>query len=259
LHARRAIIKNKYAPKVKYQEGWTPQKENNLDLWEHVESVGTKKISAPKFDNNLEISEPISVFKAPEKKIKNTSHLSSDIATRSVKCFRCDHVHQAPEKAEAANCPKCGLYISLLDHKIKHKKNEAIETRGDVEITNSGSMSGVSIKCHNLVIKGSFTGSVDCTGIFEVFSPITLKGHFKIKKLIIHPTGKVSSTIDIHAQEIECAGQLDAENYRVIASESLTISNKGHAKATLEAKSFKIEAGAFFGGQVNHYKESVPE
>jgi len=237
--------------KVRYDSEWKPKEEEKIDLWENVESVGTGNISEKEFDDGIELNKPTSIYKPQRKRPQVKKYYSDSGKTRKVSCFRCEHTHDSPVQATSANCPRCGLYISLQDHVINSSRNETIETRGNVKIESSGSMSGVTLKCHDLQIKGKFTGGVDCTGILELYSNATFHGRLRCQKLILHKGASLSSKTDVQVDEgIECEGALDATNRHVDAGGPVIVSKEASLIGDLSMQCLSVEQGGVYQGAV---------
>jgi cytoskeletal protein CcmA (bactofilin family)/predicted RNA-binding Zn-ribbon protein involved in translation (DUF1610 family) len=83
---------------------------------------------------------------------------------REVICFACGHGFKAIAEAQSSQCPKCGGYVNLLDHEITQHSNTRIETRGNVVIRKTGSVTGVTIRCHHLTVLGGLSANVECSG-----------------------------------------------------------------------------------------------
>jgi len=237
--------------KVHYDSEWKPQKEEKVDLWENVESIGSGKISEQEFEDGIELNKPVSIYKPQRKRPQIKKYYSDSGKTRKVSCFRCEHTHDAPVQATSANCPKCGLYISLKDHVISSSRNETIETRGNVTIEPSGSMSGVTLKCHDLQIKGKFTGGVDCTGFLELHSHATFHGRLRCQKLILHEGATLNSKTDVLVDEgIECKGALDATNRRIDAGGPVAVYKTASLIGDLSMQALSVEQGGVYQGAV---------
>ncbi len=215
-----------YKPKVKFAENFETKEEERIDLWEHVESVGTPEVMSAGAKDSIEVYQPVSTYQAKEKSAQ-LNHWRNPLKKRQVECFRCEFTHESPAGAESANCPKCGLYISLQNHVIKTLKNESIQTRGNVKITRSGSMKRSSLRCHDLIIQGEFEGGVDSTGTIEVFETTNFKGNLRCQKLIIHKNVKVTASSDVNLHDLSCMGSLEAADFKLRSTGTMTIGKLG--------------------------------
>lgn len=140
---------------------------------------------------------------------------------REVGCFNCGHVYSTIAEAQSSQCPKCGSYVSLLDHEITEPWNRRIQTRGNVIIQKTGSVSGATLRCHNLTVLGELAGSVECSGDLIIRSHGKIIGtvqcrHLRIEKgarvEFLNPVQAVSATIDGQVRgQISCSGAVVLE------------------------------------------------
>jgi cytoskeletal protein CcmA (bactofilin family)/Zn finger protein HypA/HybF involved in hydrogenase expression len=111
---------------------------------------------------------------------------------REVVCFGCGHSFKAIAEAQSSQCPKCGGYVNLLDHEVTEHSNTRIETRGNVIIRKTGSISAATIRCHHLTVLGGLAADVDCSG-----------------DLVIRSSGKVSGTIRCRQLRVEKGARVE--------------------------------------------------
>jgi cytoskeletal protein CcmA (bactofilin family)/predicted RNA-binding Zn-ribbon protein involved in translation (DUF1610 family) len=140
---------------------------------------------------------------------------------RDVVCFRCGNTFAAIAEAQSSQCPKCGGYVNLLDHEITAHSNSRIETRGDVIIRKTGSITGVRVRCHNLTVQGILSADVECSGNFVIRSHGKVNGtiqcrHLRVEKgARVEFLGSVTSTtasIDGNVRgRLNCSGPVTLE------------------------------------------------
>ncbi len=140
---------------------------------------------------------------------------------REVICFTCGNTFKTIAEAQSSQCPKCGGYVSLMDHDITEPWNRRIQTRGNVVIQKTGSVSGVTLRCHHLTVLGELAGSVECSGDLIIRSHGKIIGtvqcrHLRIEKgarvEFLNPVQAVSATIDGQVRgQISCSGAVVLE------------------------------------------------
>ncbi|MDP3849754.1 MAG: polymer-forming cytoskeletal protein [Luteolibacter sp.] len=140
---------------------------------------------------------------------------------RDVICFNCSHTFSAIAEAQSSQCPKCGGYVNLLDHDITDHSNARIKTRGNVIIRKTGSISGVTVRCHHLTVLGGLSASVECSGDVIIRSHGKITGtiacrHLRVEKgarvEFLNPVTATTATIDGHVRgQISCTGSVTLE------------------------------------------------
>lgn len=140
---------------------------------------------------------------------------------REAICFVCQHAFTAIAEAQSSQCPKCGGYVSLIDHDIATHTDTRIQTRGNVIIRKTGSISGVTVRCHHLTVLGGLAANVECSGDLVIRSHGKIPGtiqcrHLRVEKgarvEFLHPVSAVSATIDGEVRgQISCSGAITLE------------------------------------------------
>lgn len=140
---------------------------------------------------------------------------------RNVNCFNCGHAFTTIAEAQSSQCPKCSGYVSLLDYDITEPWNRRIQTYGNVVIQKTGSVSGVTLRCHHLTVLGELAGSVECTGDLVIRKHGKIIGtvqcrHLRIEKgarvEFLNPVTATTATIDGQVRgQISCTGTVTLE------------------------------------------------
>lgn len=140
---------------------------------------------------------------------------------REAICFSCQHAFTAIGEAQSSQCPKCGGYVSLIDHDITGHTDTRIQTRGNVIIRKTGSISGVTVRCHHLTVLGRLAASVECSGDLVIRSHGKIPGtiqcrHLRVEKgarvEFLHPVTAATATIDGEVRgQIYCSGSVTLE------------------------------------------------
>jgi cytoskeletal protein CcmA (bactofilin family)/predicted RNA-binding Zn-ribbon protein involved in translation (DUF1610 family) len=167
---------------------------------------------------------------------------------REAACFACGHEFTAIAEAQSSQCPKCGAYVSLLDHDITAHWNRRIQTRGNVIIQKTGSVIGVPIACHHLTVLGNLSGSVDCSGDLIIRSHGKITGDIRCRNLriekgarveFLNPVTAVTATIDGQVRgQISCTGavvlQKRAQLHGFVRTASLVVKPGAKHTGTIE-------------------------
>jgi cytoskeletal protein CcmA (bactofilin family) len=166
---------------------------------------------------------------------------------REITCFNCSYSYSTAGEAQSSQCPKCSGYISLLDYEINEVWNRRIQTCGNVIIHKSGVVSGVTLRCHDLIVLGEITGSVECSGDLIIRSHGKIIGEVHCKNLriekgarveFLHPVTATSAFIDGHVRgQITCTGPV-------------TLEKRAHLQGLVRTSSLIVKAGATHTGTI---------
>ncbi len=167
---------------------------------------------------------------------------------REVLCFTCGHLFTTIAEAQSSQCPKCGGYVSLIDYDITEVWNRRIQTRGNVVIQKTGSVSGVTLRCHHLTVLGELSGSVECSGDLIIRSSGKIIGtmqcrHLRVEKgarvEFLNPVTAVTATIDGQVRgQISCTGAVTLEKraqlHGLVRTSSLVVKPGAKHTGTIE-------------------------
>jgi cytoskeletal protein CcmA (bactofilin family) len=150
-------------------------------------------------------------------------------------------------EAQSSQCPKCSSYISLIDYEITEPWNRRIQTCGDVIIQKPGSVSGVTLQCHNLIVLGELAGSVECSGDLIIRSHGKIVGKVTCRNLriekgarveFLNPVKAATAYIDGHVRgQISCTG-------------SITLEKRAHLQGLVRTTSLVVKPGAKHSGTI---------
>ena len=147
------------------------------------------------------------------------SEILSKGTGRQVLCFECPAIHQVPADASSTICPSCSTYINLQSVDIRNHSSQRIQTRGDVTIHKKGSHIGGEIRCHDLVVLGEVSGTIDASGTITFKHDARVQGEVRCAKLVVDKkvTVKFEKTVLIGGEaevdgdvtgDIECGGSM---------------------------------------------------
>ncbi len=166
---------------------------------------------------------------------------------RDVTCFECDHPFQANGGAQSSQCPKCGNYISLINYEIDEPWNRNIQTRGDVVILKSGSISGATVRCHQLTVLGGLAGSVECSGDLIIRSHGKIIGTVKCRHLRVEKGARVEFLNPVHAQTASIDGQVKGQ---ISCGGSVTLEKRAQLHGLVRTSSLVVKPGAKHSGMI---------
>jgi cytoskeletal protein CcmA (bactofilin family) len=145
---------------------------------------------------------------------------------RTLLCFDCGHEFKASSEAQSSQCPRCCCYVSLLDYTIEAPWHRSIQTRGDVTILKSGSVTNSTIQCHNLTVLGQLGCPASCSGDLTIRNHGKIPGsvtcrHLRIERRsrveFMQPVTATSATINGQARgQINCTGTVTLEKGAVL-------------------------------------------
>lgn len=169
------------------------------------------------------VSAPPAVLRRPEPRRSPAwlNFLLRRKPPRQVPCFECGANCSAVSDAQSTQCPRCGSYLSLRDYEIAGPWNEPIRTRGNVRIHKGGSVRGVAIRCHHLLVLGELGGAAECSGDLVIRSDGRVGGEVHCQRLrvergakveFLHPVTTRSASIRGRVRgQITCFGPLVLE------------------------------------------------
>jgi cytoskeletal protein CcmA (bactofilin family) len=166
---------------------------------------------------------------------------------REVTCFSCGHSFTTIAEAQSSQCPKCSGYVSLLDYEITEPWNRRIQTYGNVVIQKTGSISGVTLRCHHLTVLGELAGSVECTGDLIIRKHGKIIGTVHCRNLriekgarveFLNPVTATTATIDGNVRgQISCTG-------------AVTLEKRARLQGLVRTSSLIVKAGAKHTGTI---------
>jgi cytoskeletal protein CcmA (bactofilin family)/Zn finger protein HypA/HybF involved in hydrogenase expression len=178
----------------------------------------------------------------------STGFFQTKVPPRDVKCFDCDREHQAPTEASSTLCPACGAYIALKDFDIKDNWNRRIKTRGNVTLHKKAEVTGITIRCHHLLVQGKLTGGVDCSGDFTLRSHGKIMGKVLCKRLIIEKRAKVEFSNPIECEDAIIDGNV-VGNFTCTGK--LHLKKKATLTGDINVATMAVEEGARHNGRMS--------
>ena len=143
-------------------------------------------------------------------------------------------------------CPGCGTSINLRDYEFRRPSGMAIETRGNVVVTKTGSADGVRLCCHNLDVRGGrIAGRIECSGDFNFEGDSSVTGGIWCKNLHVAPNSSLRSIHPIVAESALIDGTTTAD---IECSGTIVIGPKGLLQGNVIARAFKIVPGGSLEG-----------
>lgn len=166
---------------------------------------------------------------------------------REVCCFGCGHTFSAIAEAQSSQCPKCGRYVSLLDYEITEAWNRRIQTRGNVIIQKTGSVSGATVKCHHLTVLGELAGSVECSGDLIIRSSGRIVGTVQCRNLRVEKGARVEFLNPVTATTASIDGQVRGQ---ISCTGTVTLEKRAQLHGLVITSSLIVKHGAKHTGTV---------
>lgn len=164
---------------------------------------------------------------------------------RKLNCYHCEHVFEVISEAQSTQCSKCGGYISLRDYTIDQAWRRQIQTRGNVTVLKGASIIGVHVQCHDLLVLGKLSASVECSGKLAIRSHGKILGNVRCDELRIERGAKVEFQGDVYARSAYIDGEVKAQ---ITCTGTITLEKKAHLQGLARAAGLVVKAGAKHSG-----------
>ncbi len=152
---------------------------------------------------------------------------------RKLHCYHCSHIFDVVSDAQSTQCAKCGSYISLRDYTIDQAWHRRIQTRGNVTVLKGAAITGVNVQCHDLLVLGELSASVECSGKLTIRSHGKIVGNVHCDELCVERGAKVEFQGEVKARTAYIDGEVRGN---ITCKEKITLERKarlqGHARAT---------------------------
>lgn len=166
---------------------------------------------------------------------------------REVICFGCGHGFKAIAEAQSSQCPKCGGYVSLIDHEITDHSNARIQTRGNVIIRKTGSISSVTVRCHHLTVLGGLTAAAECSGDIVIRSHGKINGTLICRQLRVEKGARVEFLQPVTATTATIDGQVRGQ---IFCSGPVTLEKRAQLHGLVRTSELIVKSGAKHTGTV---------
>lgn len=234
---------------------------------DHIDIRDGKPVVRPKFATKLATSSkpPLqhkSTGSAPKSKtVEKESPLlrfkklimGKDVK-RTIGCYHCKHSLEVSSAAQSSQCPKCGGHISLRDYVVDDAWRRRIQTRGNVRITKSGSILGVTVQCHDLTVLGNLSAPVDCSGKLMIRSHGKIIGNVKCAELRVERGAEVEFQGAVSTAKACIDGNVRAQ---LTCTGTITLEKKAHLQGPIQAAGLVVKEGAKHTGSMEVIKQQA--
>jgi cytoskeletal protein CcmA (bactofilin family) len=172
-------------------------------------------------------------------------------ARRPLDCYHCGHEFEVVAEAQSTQCSKCGGYVSLRDHEISDRCQQRIQTRGQVRILKGGSLSGEGLDCQDLIVLGSLSAPVVCSGKMTIKSHGKIPSDIRCKELRVERGVKVELQGEVHAGSVFIDGQVRAN---INCEGTIVLEKKALLQGVARAAGIVVKAGAKHSGVMEMIK-----
>ena len=174
---------------------------------------------------------------------------------RALDCYHCGWGFEVVAEAQSTQCPKCGGYISLRDHEISDSCQRCIQTRGRVTISKGGGFSGEKLDCHDLVVYGKLSGTVNCSGTLTIRCHGRFPSDISCRELRVERGSKVELQGEGRAESVSIDGRVKA-NINCLGI--IVLEKKALLQGVARATSIVTKSGAKHCGTIE-VPESGPD
>lgn len=175
---------------------------------------------------------------------------------RKLNCYHCHHNFDVVSDAQSTQCAKCGSYISLRDYTIDQAWHRRIQTRGNVTVMKGAAITGVNVQCHDLLVLGELSASVDCSGKLVIRSHGKIIGNVHCDELCVERGAKVEFQGEVKARTAYIDGEVKGN---ITCREKITLEKKARLQGHARAAGIVMREGAKHSGLMEVVQTSTEE
>lgn len=180
----------------------------------------------------------------------------SEPVKRKLHCYHCSHLFHVVSDAQSTQCAKCGSYISLRDYTIDQAWQRQIQTRGNVIVLKGAAITGVNVQCHNLMVLGELSASVECSGKLTIRSHGKIVGNVQCDELCIERGAKVEFQGEVKARTAYIDGEVRGN---ITCIEKIILERKARLQGLARASGLVMRAGAKHSGLMEVVQAAADE
>ncbi len=164
---------------------------------------------------------------------------------RKLNCYHCSHIFDVVSDAQSTQCAKCGSYISLRDYTIEQAWHRRIQTRGNVIVLKGAAITGVNVQCHDLLVLGELSASVECSGKLTIRSHGKIVGNVHCDELCVERGAKVDFQGEVKARTAYIDGEVKGN---ITCKEKIILERKARLQGLARASGLVMREGAKHSG-----------
>ncbi len=164
---------------------------------------------------------------------------------RKLNCYHCSHIFDVVSDAQSTQCAKCGSYISLRDYTIDQAWHRRIQTRGNVIVLKGAAITGVNVQCHDLLVLGELSASVECSGKLTIRSHGKIVGNVHCDELCVERGAKVEFQGEVKARTAYIDGEVKGN---ITCKEKIILERKARLQGLARASGLVMREGAKHSG-----------
>jgi cytoskeletal protein CcmA (bactofilin family) len=176
--------------------------------------------------------------------------------TTIARCFECPGFREVPKAATSTLCPKCGAYIDLQDYKIAGAYTRSIRTGGRLIIAAKGDLISRRAYCGSAEIEGSLRANLVCSGDVALRRKGKIGGEIEARKIHVERKCEAELSHPIRTDELEIDGAITVPS---VSARKVVIGKTGRLVGAVLARSFVVEKGGYFIGDLRIGGEEAPE
>ncbi|MES2983486.1 MAG: polymer-forming cytoskeletal protein [Verrucomicrobiota bacterium] len=175
---------------------------------------------------------------------------------RKLHCYHCSHIFDVVSDAQSTQCAKCGSYISLKDYSIDQAWHRRIQTRGNVTVLKGASITGVNVQCHDLLVLGELSASVECSGKLTIRSHGKIVGNVHCDELCVERGAKVEFQGEVKARTAYIDGEVKGN---ITCKEKIILEKKARLQGHARASGLVMREGAKHSGLMEVVQSTTEE
>lgn len=175
---------------------------------------------------------------------------------RKLHCYHCSHIFNVVSDAQSTQCAKCGSYISLRDYTIDQAWHRRIQTRGNVTVLKGAAITGVNVQCHDLLVLGELSASVECSGKLTIRSHGKIVGSVHCDELCVERGAKVEFQGEVKARTAYIDGEVKGN---ITCKEKITLEKKARLQGHARASGIVMREGAKHSGLMEVVQATVED
>lgn len=175
---------------------------------------------------------------------------------RKLNCYHCSHIFDVVSDAQSTQCAKCGSYISLKDYSIDQAWHRRIQTRGNVTVLKGAAITGVNVQCHDLLVLGELSASVECSGKLTIRSHGKIVGNVHCDELCVERGAKVEFQGEVKARTAYIDGVVKGN---ITCKEKIILEKKARLQGHARASGLVMREGAKHSGLMEVVQSTTEE
>ncbi len=165
----------------------------------------------------------------------------------TVRCFDCGGEQEVASAAQSATCKQCGAYVDLQNYKISGSFSRDIRTAGSLLVLARADLACSKVVCGSATIYGKVRANLYCAGDVTIRYEGRLYGELEGRHLHVEKGAAVDFVRPVRVTSAEIEGRIHAN---IHCEGPLVIRRTGELSGSVAARSFNVEKGGLFDGEM---------